>query len=274
MISFDMEKIRELLGHFYNLTGIKICIYDRSGNEIAYYPQQHMPFCEYVSSCKPGNELCKKSAQNAIERCAREHKRLIYTCEMGLTECVAPIMSRDGIVGFVMLGQVSTEDGVPTHLPTELGLDEKKLKQLKSTIRTVPRNVLESAAAIMESCASYICQKNMYSLADDDLQRKIGEYIDSHLCDRLTVGSLCDTFLVSKTALYGIFSEYYGTTVLEYITTKRIELARELLRNSTKNIMEIAEKTGFSDYNYFIKVFKKETGQSPFKYRKSGQNNA
>ena len=55
----------------------------------------------------------------------------------------------------------------------------------------------------------------------------------------------------------------------EYLIGKRIQKAKELLLDDKLSIEEVAEKVGYNDYFYFLKSFKKNTGISPSKYRKS-----
>lgn len=55
--------------------------------------------------------------------------------------------------------------------------------------------------------------------------------------------------------------------IAEYIRTLRLQQAQTLLKESDIPITEIAASVGFDDYNYFRRVFKKETGCSAKKYR-------
>ena len=54
---------------------------------------------------------------------------------------------------------------------------------------------------------------------------------------------------------------------VQYLTNVRLEKAKEMLRNSDYKTYEIAEKTGFSEPNYFSFTFKKNIGMSPSQYR-------
>lgn len=66
------------------------------------------------------------------------------------------------------------------------------------------------------------------------------------------------------------FKEDFGKTPLEHLTQLRIELAKKmLLQNPIHSIEKIALLCGYKDIYYFSKVFKKHTGLSPDKYRKS-----
>lgn len=62
-----------------------------------------------------------------------------------------------------------------------------------------------------------------------------------------------------------------GMTFTEHITKKRIEESKRLLTNEKLSVIEVAEKVGYHDYFYFTKLFKKQTGISPSKYRKKSK---
>lgn len=66
-----------------------------------------------------------------------------------------------------------------------------------------------------------------------------------------------------------IFFEIYGVSPKKYLTTLRMEKARELLLSSRYSVNQISQMTGYSDIFYFSKAFKKEYGLSPSEYKKS-----
>ena len=59
-----------------------------------------------------------------------------------------------------------------------------------------------------------------------------------------------------------------GFTVNEYLTVQRIKRGRRLLETTDYSITQISEMPGFESVTYFERVFKKQMGQTPFKYRK------
>lgn len=65
-----------------------------------------------------------------------------------------------------------------------------------------------------------------------------------------------------------IFKDSVGCAPLEYVIKSRIEYAKELLIKSSLSISEIAELAGFSNQNYFSRMFKKHTGLSPTQFCK------
>ena len=102
------------------------------------------------------------------------------------------------------------------------------------------------------------------------LSVKLEQYIKEHLTEKIYIEELCDKFFISKNALYRLFQKEFGTTVNEFIIEKRLTLARELLLSSAElNVTEVSAACGFTDYNYFIRRFKKGTGQTPLQFRKT-----
>lgn len=66
-----------------------------------------------------------------------------------------------------------------------------------------------------------------------------------------------------------IFSQIYHTTPVAFLTTLRINAAKELLHANSLSIVEIATQCGFNSSSYFTKKFQEETGLTPSEYRKT-----
>ena len=96
---------------------------------------------------------------------------------------------------------------------------------------------------------------------------KIVDYINSNLSKTLSITSIAKESLYSPTYFSRLFKEYYGQTVKEYITSKRIERATILLKTSSFTIDEIMAIVGYSNKNQFYKMFKSQTGKTPAEYR-------
>ena len=80
---------------------------------------------------------------------------------------------------------------------------------------------------------------------------------------------MASTVDVSANYFSAIFSQEMEMTFTEYITKKRMERAKLLLRQTEKHSGEIAVEVGFRDPHYFSFVFKKTQGCTPREYRSS-----
>ena len=92
--------------------------------------------------------------------------------------------------------------------------------------------------------------------------------IREHYMEDISLTSLAAKYNISMARLSEMIKEHLQLNFSDYIASLRIQRAKELLRDESLSIQEIAEIIGYNDYFYFTKVFKKVEGISPSKYRK------
>ena len=96
---------------------------------------------------------------------------------------------------------------------------------------------------------------------------QIKDYLDKNYTSNKTINDICRDLYINKYYLTHLFKDAMGVPPLKYMITKRISLAKELLSTTDLPVEEIAEKCGYTDVSYFVKVFKKAEGISPTDYR-------
>lgn len=101
---------------------------------------------------------------------------------------------------------------------------------------------------------------------------RAAEYTIRHYREGIGLNDAAEAAGVNSTYLSYLFRKEMGIGFSNYLLNLRIEYAKKLLRESNLKIVKIAEQSGFNDYHYFSKVFKKSTGKSPAKYRKEAGN--
>lgn len=121
----------------------------------------------------------------------------------------------------------------------------------------------------IRSCLEYLDQSGFQDVAEEEnsLVVKTKQYIQTHLDENIARADLARNVYLHPDYLSSIFREKTGMTLTDYITGERIRLAEKLLRETQKSISEIALDVGFTNTSYFIKIFKKLTGDTPKKYR-------
>lgn len=85
----------------------------------------------------------------------------------------------------------------------------------------------------------------------------------------ISLESIAKRLYISSCYLSSIFSQEAGITFKDYLIRVRIEKAKELLKEPSAKIYEVAEDVGYSDPHYFSQLFKKYTGFTPAQYRDS-----
>lgn len=92
-------------------------------------------------------------------------------------------------------------------------------------------------------------------------------YIDGNLSGELSLRSLAAMMQVSPGYLSTLFHRETGETLAAHITSQRMKVATHLLRSTRLQIQTVAQLSGFSDPNYFGKLFKQHYGITPVQYR-------
>ena len=101
---------------------------------------------------------------------------------------------------------------------------------------------------------------------------KLRGEIDRRFCQTISLERLAKSFGRNKYALCRDFKKYFGIGFKEYVTTKRISYAKELLRFSDRSVSEISEMLGYENTEYFIALFKRYEHTTPLAFRKKWQN--
>jgi AraC-like DNA-binding protein/ligand-binding sensor protein len=98
--------------------------------------------------------------------------------------------------------------------------------------------------------------------------KKAMAFIDANCNRKVTVQEIGAHICISKSRLKSIFKQQTGVTCAEYLSQRRIELARTLLAGGQGSIGEIAARLGFSCPNSFSRWFRRVTGDSPRQFRR------
>lgn len=93
------------------------------------------------------------------------------------------------------------------------------------------------------------------------------QYVEENYQKEMSVKTIASEFYVTPNYFSQIFKAQMGMNFTEYLNELRIKKAKQLLQDAKWKVYEVAEQTGYQNYKYFNKVFKKYTGFSPKEYR-------
>lgn len=127
----------------------------------------------------------------------------------------------------------------------------------------------QALCELLDEIVDYVIAMDEIKVADTtrELVKQAAAYIDAHYYEDLTLASLAEQFFVEHSYFSRLFRQEMGENVMLYIARTRIRHAMEYIREGEKSLTEIALLTGYDDYTYFNRVFRKMTGQSPREYR-------
>ncbi len=134
--------------------------------------------------------------------------------------------------------------------PDYMSLREWFLQKLEEVCRKVATKKEEQSESVISKAKTYIDQNFSKELSLDDVSRSVN----------------ISPYYFSK-----LFKEEAGENFIEYLTRVRIAHAKELLKNPSLSIKEICVMSGYSDPNYFSRIFKKWEDVTPSEYREKMQ---
>ena len=272
------KELMELMENFHVLTGMRIVLLDEKHTELISYPLGNETFCACMRGNLEFNRKCRESDAFATECCRKNNELYISRCHAGLIEATAPITENGNIIGYMMFGQITDQKNKKLFKEQMDALcnaysSTEEARSLIKKIKYRSKKQIRAASKILEACTSYIQLKEMVHLSEKRLVDKIEEFVEEHICEEINVERLCKEFKLSRTRLYDIMREYIDGGVASFVRRKRLQHAKHLICTTDMPIAEISSACGFSEYNYFLRVFKAEFGVSPKKLSKTFAKN-
>ena len=235
--------------------------------------KRNLPFCYMMERSPVTNAFCTHCDQQADEQCARQKNAYAYHCHAGLIEVACPVYIDNTYVGFLIIGQFRTK---------KAGLEKEYARKLALLCETEPDTLykkyysqpLIGAAAvdgiklIAGMIRSRLLEEKVFSLEYHEVIKKVENYINQNICSPLPLKGIAQHVFMSSAYLSTTYKNVTGRNITDYIQERRVSTACFLIRTTSGSISNLAQETGFSDANYFTKVFKKKTGMTPREYRR------
>ena len=267
-----MDELQVILKDLYLVFGLNLSIFDLAGHLVTSYPVSNSPFCHLVKSNSKVLELCKNCDREAFDYVKKNGSIYIYRCHLGLYEACVPLYTYGIHSGFFMMGQTLTDtDYDRNHIKRkakEYIDDDSTIDEAIEQISFHTKEQILAFADVVNIVAEYITLTNRLEAKSKKLFLEVRKYLINNYSQNITIDWLCDYFYVSRATLINNFKSEYGITVHKFLLDYRLKKSMEMLKNSKKSVQDIALECGFSDANYFSKVFKKKYNSSPSNIKK------
>ena len=273
-MDINLEQLKKICLDFFKLAGMEFSLWDEQKNNIFSFPEAHSPFCRAVRSNRELYIKCQECDNKGLEEVDKTKKSHTYCCHMGLTEGIVPIMQDNEIVGYLMLGQIAELENFDRILKcTRSATDSEEfyellLNSLEKTTSCTHEKV-EHCMNTLKVLIDYMNLSYVIQKTGGTVFYNARKYVFDNISSPILPKDICRVIGVSTNTLYKAVKKNTGLSPTEYIRSTKIEKAKRLLKTSELSISEISEAVGIPDTNYFIRVFKNETGSSPLRFRKS-----
>lgn len=225
---------------------------------------------EYLTD-QEGRKLEKVSSANMDPEVIRDFLAKGSLCEVedfvdsylrSVGEALASRVFRDYVVLNIRFACIAYLEGIGSGKNEHDGRLQRQyvdMNMSRDEVRDYFVDMLRGAIAVRDERSDYQSR---------GMLRKALEYIDSHYAqESLSLNEVAEAVNVSGNYFSAIFSQNMQKTFVEYVTGKRMEKAKKLLRGTEKSFGEIALEVGYKDAHYFSFVFKKTQKCSPREYR-------
>lgn len=190
--------------------------------------------------------------------------RLIY----GFFQSTVNSKYVDPVIQDSMLPAICIDQSEPWHKPFReyllriIDLDEKKpdFYELDITI------CLQSMWRLLLEHITYEPQASRENSLEYDRIKKILSYIEENYQNKITLNDIAGHIHLCESECTRLFKRHMNTTLFAFLQEYRIERSLEFLQDD-QPVSAVADKAGFSDPNYYSKVFTKIKGCSPREYR-------
>ena len=190
--------------------------------------------------------------------------RLIY----GFFQSTVNSKYVDPVIQDSMLPAICIDQSEPWHKPFReyllriIDLDEKKpdFYELDITI------CLQSMWRLLLEHITYEPQASRENSLEYDRIKKILSYIEENYQNKITLNDIAGHIHLCESECTRLFKRHMNTTLFAFLQEYRIERSLEFLQDD-QPVSAVADKAGFSDPNYYSKVFDKIKGCSPREYR-------
>lgn len=279
-VLFNNAQLIRLITNLHTLTGIWANIFDAHGRDIQIR-SAHSDFCQAIKLAPGGSERCVQCDAEAVKRCRSSGNGGLYSyrCHAGLCEFLLPIYEKGEIIAYLVFGQLLDDSSVLDQWDKALPLlswygdDAQQLRESFFRLKQCSQQEIDAFAEVVEALASYILLEGIIRSAEHSDAQRLETYLDNHYMEPLSLLQISQALNMGTTKLCNLAkSASGGQTITQMIAQRRVSAAKKLLLTGSQSISEIAEKVGFSDYNYFTRIFKSYVGMSPRAFRKNSKN--
>ncbi len=140
------------------------------------------------------------------------------------------------------------------------------------TLKNIEHAKKEMSNIIVDS---YVGEKTLHNESQikiNSVLKPAIEYIYEHKDENVKLENMAKICHISPSYFSRLFTKETGEKFSTYVSKLKIEWAKNLLEETELQVNEISDRLGFSEVGYFIKIFKKHEGVTPFIFRKYCKN--
>jgi len=211
-------------------------------------------------------------AQILLAANGKEALLLLQTSKPDLVLLDLIMPELDGFSVLEAMQKMDVASNIPVIVLSARTLSDEEISRLSRGVVAILRKGMFSASETLEHIKDALAHRQKLNSEGQRLTRKAMTFIHEHFGEPIGRDDIAYYVGVSEGYLSRSFMLETGLSLIRYLTRYRIQQAKQLLATTDKAITKIAMDVGFSDSNYFSRVFHQEVGVSPVAYRQGNHN--
>lgn len=250
---------QQLLDNFAGLMKVRT-IFMAADGQMLEHGRSHggnSEFCRLAQERFFPVERCLESDLSGREQCLKSRTLECYQCHAGLTEMVAPVLSGDQVLGFIMFGQFRRSAQMPEWCrgDTRMARAWKKLPLLDA-------EKLEELTGMLRMLVDYVVARELLEWHGMHRAELFERYLDIHLAEDIRLEQVSRYLGCSVSGLTKWLRESGLGNFKKRLTEKRLKHVEKLLRERPEfTVGEAAREAGYEDPHYFSRVYRQYRGR-------------
>jgi AraC-like DNA-binding protein len=236
------------------------------------------PFCQMLNGGKLNCPQCVNTHGCLFDSANRGVQSV--RCFADIVETAVPVTQGGQVVAQLATGHICYEEPTIENFANfmgTLGEDATKDLELERAYLDTPVLKEEKYLAMVTLLAAFSLQLNeLASQIVLELRHEKSDpiacakdYIDENLCETIILDEVASEIHMSRYYLCRRFKESTGMTLTEYVSTRRVEMAKDMLENTSLRVADIAFEVGFQSLSQFNRAFQRVTRNTPTKFRRT-----
>jgi AraC-like DNA-binding protein len=266
---FLSDEVQGLLDDFAALLDVRVTFFSLSGEFLRRGKAMwNCDYCRIVQEFPGGKTQCVSMDCDKQREAVEKGQIIDYRCHAGLHECLAPVMVRGVVAGFVMFGQFRVEGEAPPDWENVPADKRAALKKAYEELPAFTAEKLRGTLGVLKTLIDYIAVRELAVLQGDRLRADIDRYIEKHATEDIRLPDMAKKLGRSVSTISQFLRRNYQTSFKGLLLDARLQIAEKMWRKDPgATVAEVAFASGFRDQFYFSRVFRRRRGMPPGKFR-------
>lgn len=225
------------------------------------------PFCDGAKARPGGYARCTRCKKWANEKARRTRLPFAGYCIYGIYEACVPVEYDGRVIAVVYCGNAVPDPDVfrQKNAPysVEEYLDTMDLEATPDRCQQTARALAAYLRLLLSTFPPEEVDRSGY------IVRSLKQYAESNYLYQLRLSDVAEIFHYNEKYIGRVFKRETGYSFSQYVNALRLNRAKNLLRTTVSDIIEVALSSGFDNVSYFNRLFKVQFGVTPSEYRKT-----